>query len=492
MAGESRAGENGEKGVEESKPSFHFKVADFIVRNSRALILILSPILSLVSTYNLGFNRTQMIAVAAFTMSVLGAFLYWRYKLIIAFTSVTILLMLGIMDVETLIESAEFDIILFLIAMTLIVSPLKRVGFFRWLTILLLKASKYSMTRLLIYFMFTSMILAAVMGAVTSIVLTSTMIMEFCSYFELDPTILLIGSILATNIGSSATALGNPVGLVLALGAGLSFEEFIRWASPPAVISVVIIAMIFAKYYRQELMDMQRKLIEIVEERGIVLDIWSAVGDIKKFSAASLTFTLTILAITLHKSIEHVLHLKGITMLVGIAFLGAAAALMLYREEAKEIVEREVDWWSILFIAFLFGQTGALKYTGVTEKIAELMINFAGGSKEILIAVIAGAVLVLSAFLDNVPTVAAFIPIVLSLEKKGLEVYPLWWIILIAGCYAGNLTPLASAANIVALGILEKRNVKITFKDWLKMSVPPTIITFVLALAIILVQIHLF
>jgi len=464
-----------------NKFNFHSKLIKLVSNNSKTIIL----------TYNLGFTRTQIVAVAAFVMSVLGAFLFWKYKLIIAFTSVTILLMLGVMDVDTLIESAEFDIILFLIAMTLIVSPLKRVGFFRWLTILLLKVSKLNMIHLLIYFMLTSMLLAAIMGAVTSIVLTSTMIMEFCSYFELDPTMLLIASILATNIGSSATALGNPVGLILALGAGLSFEEFIRWACPPAIISVILISLIFTRYYRVQLNRMQEKIMEIIEIRGVTLDIWSAVEDVRKFSVASVTFTVTILAIAFHKSIEHILHLKGVTMLVGIAFLGAAAALLLYREESKEIVEREVDWWSILFIAFLFGQTGALKYTGVTEKLAELMVKATGESQIMLIAVISISVLVLSAFLDNVPTVAAFIPIILSLQRRGIEVYPLWWILLIAGCYAGNLTPLASAANIVALGILEKRKVKITFKDWLKMSVPPTILVFIIALSLILTQMHL-
>jgi len=473
------------------QPTFAEVLLGVLIKRQRPLVLILAPIISVLFTLNMGFDLMQIVAASAFLISVLGAFLYWRYKLIIAFASITILLMLGVMDVHTLVESAEFDIILFLIAMTLVITPLKRSGFFRWLTILLLKWSNFSISRLLTYFMFTSMILAALMGAVTSIVLTSTMIMEFCSYFELNPIILLIAIILSTNIGSSATALGNPVGLILALGAGLSFEEFLRWATPPAILSLIVLILIFRWRFWRELREMQVKLQRIVKERGIVLDVWAAVEDVKRFSISVFIFTATIITIALHKSIESILHLKGMTMLVGISFLGAAVALYLYRDESKEIVEREVDWWSILFIAFLFSQTGALKYTGVTDRIAEIIVNVVGSNEYLLIAIVAISAFGLSAFLDNVPTVAAFIPIILSLSQRGLEVYPQWWILLIAGCYAGNLTPLASAANIIALGILEKGKVKITLKDWIKMSLFPSIITFALALAMIITQFYL-
>lgn len=466
-------------------------VKEAIIDESRLVTLLLTPVFSMIIAYELGFDQIQIIAISAFTISVLGTFLYWKYKLLLALISVTALLMLGVMDIETLIESAEFDIILFLFAMTIIVVPLKRAGFFRWLTILLLKWSNFKFQRLIIFFILTSTVLAALMGSVTSIVLISIMIMEFCDYFKLDPTLPLISAILATNIGSSATALGNPVGLILALGAGLGFEEFIRWSMPPAILSIIFISWFFSKVYRHEIEEMNNKMEKILKEREIkLLDIWATIEDIKKFFAASITFTITLLAIAFHTVIEKFLHLKGETMLVGIAFLGAAASLYLYREEGKEIISSEVDWWSLLFIAFLFGQTGALKYTGVTEKIAELIISFSGGELTILLAIISISVFVLSAFLDNVPTVATFIPIVLSLAEKGVEVYPFWWIVLISGCYAGNLTPLASAANIIALGLLEKKKIKITLKQWIKIGAIPTILTFILALAIILVQFY--
>ena len=466
-------------------------IVDLIARNGRPLILILAPIISATAALSMGFDLMQIVAVVAFVISVLGAFLYWRYKLIIAFASITILLMLGVMDVHTLVESAEFDIILFLIAMTLVITPLKRAGFFRWLTILLLKWSNFSITKLLTYFMLTSMILAALMGSVTSIVLSATMIMEFCSYFELNPLVLLIAIILSTNIGSSATALGNPVGLILALGAGLSFEEFLRWATPPAFISLFTLILFFKWKYSKELEEMQFKIQKIVKEKEVILDVWATVEDIMRFSISVFIFSATVITIAFHKTIESFLHLKGMTMLVGIAFLGAAAALYLFRDESKEIIEKEVDWWSILFIAFLFSQTGALKYTGVTEKLAELIVNFVGGNEYLLLGIVAISAFGLSAFLDNVPTVAAFIPIVLSLARRGVEVYLIWWMLLIAGCYAGNLTPLASAANIIALGILEKKKVKITLKDWLRMCLGPAIMTFIIALAITLAQFYL-
>lgn len=466
-------------------------VRDVIVYESRLIILLLAPVFTIAIAYGLGFNRMQIIALSAFIISVLGTFLYWKYKLLLALISVTALLMLGVIDVDTLIESSEFDIILFLFAMTILVAPLKRAGFFRWLTILLLKWSNFRFQRLIIFFIVTSTILAALMGSVTSIVLMSTMIMEFCDYFGLDPTLPLITSILATNVGSSSTALGNPVGLILALGAGLGFGEFIRWAMPPAIISVIFILIFFSKVYRSEIEEMNERMEKIIKEREIkVLNIWSMIEDLKKFFAALIIFTIAILAIASHTLVEKFLHLKEGTVLLGMAFLGAAASLYIYREESKNIISSEVDWWSLLFIAFLFGQTGALKYTGVTEKIAELIINFSAGETTILMAVISISVFTLSAFLDNLPTVATFIPIILSLSGKGIEVYPFWWIVLISGCYAGNLTPLASAANIIALSLLEKKMIKITLKQWLKIGGIPTILTFIIALTILVVQFY--
>ncbi|MCS7374500.1 MAG: SLC13 family permease, partial [archaeon GB-1845-036] len=187
--------------------------------------------------------------MAAFVFSILGAFFFWKYKLIVAFVSVTMLLTLGVIDVSTLIESSEFDIILFLIAMTLIIAPLKRVGFFRWLTLFLLKISNFNIKALVMLFMVTSMIFAGIMGAVSSIVVITAMVMEFSDYFELDSKLFIILSILASNIGSSATALGNPVGLILALGADLSFEEFLRWSAPLAFLSIAIVILYVMKVH---------------------------------------------------------------------------------------------------------------------------------------------------------------------------------------------------------------------------------------------------
>jgi len=463
-------------------------IIEYIAKHSRIISLLVSPLISVGIGILFEFNSKQLVALAAFVFSILGAFFFWKYKLIVAFASVTMLLTLGVIDVSTLIESSEFDIILFLIAMTLIIAPLKRVGFFRWLTLFLLKISNFNIKVLVMLFMATSMILAGIMGAVSSIVVITAMVMEFSDYFEIDSKLFIILSILASNIGSSATALGNPVGLILALGADLSFEEFLRWSAPLAFLSIAIVILYIMKVHGSFLDEVQLKINKGLRERKITLNLWSVIGDLKKFFLASFIFIITIISLSLHRLFASFLSLEGKTMLVGLAFLGAALALTLYKEEGKEIVEKEVDWWSLLFITFLFGETGALKYTGVTNRLAYQLLHFTHGNISSILLIISISVFFLSAFLDNVPTVAAFIPIVLDFRMAGLNIYPIWWIILISGCYAGNLTPLASAANMVALGILEKRKINISLREWLYVSFIPTIIVYIISISLLYIQ----
>jgi len=450
-------------------------------------VLILSPLFSVVFGFLLGFDFKQITALSLFVVTVLGALLYWEYKLIISLFSVSLILGLGVIDVETFIESAEFSIILFLVAMSILVAPLKRVGFFKWFSLSIFKLCNFNFNWFVIIMALSSMMFSSLMGEVSSIILMATIVLEFADFFNINPVPFLLLIVMATNVGSSSTALGNPVGLLLAFEAKLSFSEFLRWSLPISLLSIFILSLHFMRVKGRYISEVQNSVSKVLREGGGVIDASSLVADFKKLIYAILIFILSISGVASHSFWEHTLGLVEETMLFGFGFIGATLALIMYRDEAKDIVKGEVDWWSILFIAFILGEAGALKYTGVTYKLAELIFEVTGGSNFLIFTVFSLFTFALSPFLDNISIIATVTPIVLSLEGV-VDVYSTWWGLLISACYAGNLSPLGAAANIVALGVLAERGVNVDLNVWVKECTIPTLIVYVISMSLLTLQ----
>jgi Na+/H+ antiporter NhaD/arsenite permease-like protein len=452
--------------------------------------LIISPLASAVFGFVLGFDSKQIIALSLFVVTVLGALLYWEYKLIISLFSISLLLGFGVIDVETFIESAEFNIILFLVAVSVLVAPLKRVGFFKWFSMIILKLCNFSFKWFMVIMAFSSMIFACLMDEVSSIIFMSTIVLEFAEFFNFNPVPFILLIIMATNIGSSGTALGNPVGLLLAFEAKLSFSEFLRWSFPIGLLSVFILCIYFMRERGTYVIEAQSSVNKVLQEGGRIVDAASFVTDYRRLVYAAMIFFFSILGVASHSFWEHTLGLGEGTMLLGFGFIGASLSLILYREDAKEIVEGEVDWWSLLFIMCILGEAGALKYTGVTARLAEMILGVTGGSSLLIFTEFSLFTFTLSPFLDNISIIATITPIALSL-KGAVDVYPTWWGLLISACYAGNLTPLGAAANIVALGILAGKGVKVGLDDWVRECTVPTLIAYSIAISLIIIQLFL-
>jgi Na+/H+ antiporter NhaD/arsenite permease-like protein len=136
-------------------------------------------------------------------------------------------------------------------------------------------------------------------------------------------------------------------------------------------------------------------------------------------------------------------------------------------QKAREYIEKDVEWWTLLFFLLLFAQAGTLKYTGATDILAGKIAHFTGNNLNFLIGGILWLSAIGSSILDNVVLVAAFIPIVQGFHSMGFSLQPLWWALLFGGCLGGNITMVGSTANIVALGILEKeKRIRVTFFKW--------------------------
>jgi Na+/H+ antiporter NhaD/arsenite permease-like protein len=413
-------------------------------------------------------NFKQTMAGTIFIATVIGTLMFWRFRLAIAFVGISALLATSTLDITEMIQFMNIDVICFLIGMMILVDIAKESGLFIWILDKLLKATKYDPRKVLIVLLAMSTLMAAMVDEVTSILFIIAIIFEYCKYFDIDPLPYVISAVLATNVGSSATVLGNPIGILIALRGSLTFVDFLMWATPVALMSLLLLIAILPLWYRKPLAEAKVKVLAKMNG-ATSADVLETIGQdrMKDVKISGVILFGTIFFIALHAQLEPIFGLEKDTLLLVFSFLGAAAGLFWKRATARQIVERGVDWWSLVFFMFLFAKAGALKFTGLTDRLASGIASVARSQVQIQSIVLwlaCGA----SSVLDNVVLVAALIPVVQSLVAIGYKSTPLSFALLFGGVYGGNITMIGSTANIVALGMLEKKfNYHMKFFKWL-------------------------
>ena len=186
-------------------------------------------------------DSQQTLALIIFLATVLGTLMFWKFRVGIAFIGLVLLLVTRTVDLSTAIEFMNLDVILFLVGMMVIVGLLRKAGVFRWLLVKILRLSRFEPHWLLIMILIMAAVMAALVDEVTSILFTTALVLELCDHFGVNPIKYIIAVVLATNIGSSWTVLGNPVGILIAFESGLAFEDFLQFAFPVGVISLLIL-----------------------------------------------------------------------------------------------------------------------------------------------------------------------------------------------------------------------------------------------------------
>lgn len=457
-----------------------------------AIFYISALILTIFASSFLGLTSTQLIAVGGFCAIFFGAIFFWHYRLAFALFGVGILLVTGLLDVPHVIEFASVDIILFLIGMMIIVGFLEERQFFEHLVNKLISLVGMNGNWLMIFLLLASGISAALVDEVTSVLFMITAMLKITSRYKLNPVPFIIMVVFATNIGSSATVIGNPIGVIIALRSGLGFIDFIRWATPISFIVLVVTILLFFIYYSKPIKELHKAMQAHKKEKAIKEAIPEKVIMPKDAVVSGVVFACVILCLVLHSQIEHLFGLTKNTMLLGTSIIGAAIVLIIGRKQARDIVERKVDWWTLTFFLFLFASVGTLTYQGVTAAVAKAIINAAGKNVPLLMAICVWTSGALTSVMDNVLAVATFIPIIKDIGAMGVNIFPLWWSILFGSTLLGNLTIIGSTANIVAAGLLERRKMgEISFVEWLKVGVAIAIPGLLIAHLLLLAQLKL-
>ncbi|MFA5310752.1 MAG: SLC13 family permease [Candidatus Omnitrophota bacterium] len=439
-------------------------------------ILLLISFSLWVFANKIGMNPQQALSVAIFSMSILGTLFFWDFRLSFAFIGTAVLLVTKTIDIEHLLIFSSLEVILFLVGMMIIMGRLKDSGVFAWIVSVILRIPRLTGKRFVFIVAVLSGIFAGAVDEVTSIIFMVAAVLEVCDYFEVNPTPFIIISVLSTNIGSAATVLGNPIGILIASKSGLTFEDFIVKAMPIAALCLLVTSAMLVFWYRKPIALLDKNIKEFGANE-ILTKLISVPAD-KRLKVNMLIFFLTLIFISLHHRIEVALGLAPNTVLVAVPLISSGLIMVWKRNKARKYIEKDVEWWTLIFFLLLFVQAGTLKYTNTTVFIADKLVQLTGDNINVLTSVILWISALGSSMFDNVVLVAAFIPVLQGFQAINITTQSLWWALLFGGCLGGNITLIGSTANIVALGILEKeRNIRMTFFSWFWIGLSVGLIT---------------
>ncbi|MBN2536671.1 hypothetical protein JXB37_00170, partial [candidate division WOR-3 bacterium] len=436
----------------------------------------------------------QELTVTLFLAMVLGTLLFWRFRVAIAAASLGVLLIAGVMDLNTTVRFMSIPTILFIMAMMVIVRWMQNIGVFRFVVVKAVERVRGTPWKLLLILMGFSVILGGFADEVSAILVTFGLALEVARRTKAPLTPYLLSLVFATNVGSALTLVGNPIGVYIAFAGKLGFEDFLRWATPVSAVAAVLVAGLCLLLYRKHFFGLRYDL-DLTE-----LQRTTETVDRARLRTGIITFLTTVTMIALHGRIEHWLGLAEGTALVAVALMVTGFIVFYEQERGRQLIERGIDWWTLLFFMFLFANAACLEYTGVTTKLGYLLLTAA----ERLSPAAAGpngvttttALIMLwfsglsSGFVDNLPIVAAMVPIVKDLIRVGLpHASILWWALLFGGCFGGNLTVIGSTANLVAIGAFERSTgTTIGFARWLRVGIIVTLVSLLVATGAILLQ----
>lgn len=432
------------------------------------------------------FSGRQILATAIFFVILLGTLFYWKFRLAFAFGGIAVLLGSNLLDVPHVLEFAGLDIILFLVGMMTVIGYLEENHFFEYLVARVVDRVGERPYLLVAVLMVMATFFAALVDEVTSILFMMATTFHITKRYKINPIPFLLMVVFATNIGSSATAVGNPIGVMIALRAKLTFMDFLRWAAPVSLVCLAVTIPLCFALFRKDIRGLQQAMKKTGSEPHELRHVSYTKKGIRICWAL---FLCTVAGLVMHHSLEEALGLQKNSLLLGTALFFGAVSIFLKAQEAREFFMRRVDWWTLTFFMALFSSVGTLKYVGVTEQIAKGMIHVSGGGHVFLLNIFTAAICLLTGFMDNVLAVATFIPIVGDIEKIGVYIFPFWWAMLFGGTLYGNLTVVGSTANIVAMGLLEKETGQhIRFMDWMKPGFVVSTVTILIAMSMLYAQ----
>ena len=369
---------------------------------------------------------------------------------------------------QTIEQDAAFDAIDWntiglLAGMMLMVKLTEPTGVYNWLAI---KAGQLSGGRPLPVVLAlggTTALLSAFLDNLTTMLLMVPITFLLADALDIDPIPLVVIEIVVSNIGGTATLIGDPPNILIAGATGLSFVSFITNLAPIAVVTFAVVTTGLYLFYRDRLRAEPEARARVME-----LDASRSIEDPDELRRTVPVLVGTILVFFLHQA----LHIEPATVAMG----GATVMLFTSRQSLESALSG-IEWPTLFFFLGLFVMVGALEETGAIDEVAEGIADLTAGDRSAELLGIAWASALGSALVDNIPFTAAMIPVVESLE--GDDAY--WWALSLGACFGGNATLVAAAANVAAAGMASRAGRPIGFIAFLRVGVPVTLVSMLLA-----------
>jgi Na+/H+ antiporter NhaD/arsenite permease-like protein len=362
-------------------------------------------------------------------------------------------------------HGVNWQTIIFIGGMMIMVEGLGEVGFFRWLCLFVARLVNYKVVPILVAFMLLSGFLSMFIDSITVMLFLATVSIELSRLLKFNPIPLIIAEIFASNVGGSATMSGDPPNIIIGTALGYSFVDFLVNTGLIAWIGMIIVLLFFYFAFRKQLQSSQDSL---ASETARYPSPGEAIVNRVHFVINTGIFILAIVLLVTHAE-------TGIS----VASIGVIAAFLtvmfafLNREHGPIHIIRRLDWQTLLFFFGLFVCVGGLEQTGVLEALANFIGNTAQGNIIIVVTIILWVSAFASAIVDNIPFAATMVPVIVNLSNVGaFNLHTMAWSLALGTDIGGNATPIGASANVVGTAIAEKNGYPISWGRYCKYALP--------------------
>ena len=405
----------------------------------------------------------------------IAAMLGAAFMLLISHTIGTIWPAFHIFSFERAVEAIDMNVIFLLMGMMVIVGVLKHTGVFQWCAYISYRLARGKVFLLIIYLMIFTAVASAFLDNVTTMLLLTGVAIEIAVSLSINPLTVLIPLVLSSNVGGTSTLIGDPPNIMIGSYAGLTFMDFVVALALVCAVSMIVLfvftKLVWGKKYSAAKVENVEDYIQKLKEKYPITD------------PGLLAYGLGVLGFAVFLFLSHgYWHMEvSVAALMGASVL-LTIAILKQKVNMIEIVEKDIEWPTLMFFIFLFIIVGAVEESGLLALIADWILELSKGDFVAACSLIIWVAAIMSAFVDNIPFTATMLPIVAYLSS----VIPdsgntLWWALALGACFGGNGTIIGASANVVTLGIAEARGYRITFGGFMKTAFPFMIISVLIA-----------
>lgn len=416
----------------------------------------------------------KIIAVAVFLIVILLIISERVHRTAAAMAGAMVLILTGVMSADKALSYIDFNTIGVLVGMMIFVAIVRRSGIFEYIAVRAAKAVHGDPWKIMVAFTLITAVLSAILDNVTTVLLVGPMSIAIARMLKIDPVPFLMGQILASNVGGTATLIGDPPNIMIGSAAHLSFMDFLE-NTGFAVLFILAVLILLMKIVYEKKIEMGTVDTSAIEK----LDPSKSITNRALMRKGIIVLICVIVGFMFHDKL-------GIESSV-IALTAAAVMLIIGREDVNEAIQ-DVEWTTILFFMSLFVVVGGLTETGIIKELASKIINATDGHPMVTMLVLLWASALLSSILDNIPFVATLIPLILAMQADGMDVTSFWWAISLGACLGGNGTMIGASANVVLSDISTKHGYPITFKSYLKVGMPFMLLSIVISTVFLVVK----